>query len=155
MSSHLTFENVIPRLFETIPALRFIYEAELDYMLDEPPLAYVVFGDILIPALETALGDENDELAESIGSFLEDAARGSNSDPALANLLAVEVGEWLMGTTWEARAAVFLGPETKRICRYIPGLATQRLQLRSERETRSLKNPIRSMLKRGQRHTLR
>jgi len=133
MDSDLTFDTVVTRLFEALPTLHFAYEAQFDYTLDEPPLAYLVFGSILIPAFERALDDENNALTESIGSFLEKAARSSKDDARLAELITVEVGEWLAGTTQEARAVQFLGPETKRICRYVPGLATQRQQLRAER----------------------
>jgi hypothetical protein len=44
--------------------------------------------------------------------------------------MGIEIGEWLTGTTYEQQVSPFLGSETKRVCNYVPGLATQRSKLK-------------------------
>jgi hypothetical protein len=75
-------------------------------------------------------------------AFLEDVAEAARKDAGLESLLEVEVGEWLGGAANEASLAPWLGTETKRICRYVPGLATRRVALREEHERQSIKNSI-------------
>jgi hypothetical protein len=48
----------------------------------------------------------------------------------------VEIGEWLSGTRWEAELEPYLGEQTKRGCRYVSGLATQRNSLEAEQARR-------------------
>ena len=128
----ITFETVVSRLFSQFPDLRAIYDIELHYMGDEPPLAYIVFGDVVIPFLESALRAKNLELIASICAFFEECAEGAKQDAKLGDLIAIEVGEWLTGTISEEQIFPFLGPETKRVCRYVHGLATQRWKLKAE-----------------------
>src|SRR4029453_17663119 len=98
---------------------------------------FVVFGSVLVPALERALRDEDLSSIASICSFLEDAAQSSREDARLRELLVVEIGEWLGWAQNEELLATYLGPETKRICGYVPGLATQRLRLKLEQQKSS------------------
>jgi hypothetical protein len=125
----MTFDTVVSELFERLPNPRAVYEV-VHYMLDEPPLAYLVFGSVLIPELERALRQDDVDAVTAIGSFLEEAAHSGQKDARLADLLRIEIGEWLEGSAYEMTVAKYLGPEAKRICRYVPGLATQRLRLR-------------------------
>jgi hypothetical protein len=117
-------------------------------MGEQAPGAYLVFGSVLIPALKQALavGDLGQILP--ICAFLEDVAVAARKDGRLESLLQVEVGEWLGGVANEASLAPWLGTETKRICRYIPGLATQRIALQKEHEKQSIKNRISSFMTR-------
>src|ERR1700733_14965244 len=135
----MTFDTVVPELFERFPDFRSAYEVEFEYMGDEPPLSYLVFGSVFVPALERALREKDVSSVASICSFLEDAAQSSQKDTRLRELLVVEIGEWLGWAQNEELLARYMGQETKRICGYVPGLATQRLTLKLERQKPSLK----------------
>jgi hypothetical protein len=145
----MTYETVVPELFELFPSLRADYETEFEYMGDEPPLGYLAFGSVLVPALERALKEEDLSSVASICSFLEDAAQSGRKDARLEELLRVEIGEWLGWAQNEELLAKYLGPETKRICGYVPGLATQRLRLKAERQKSSLKSRVSTFFRGG------
>jgi hypothetical protein len=144
----MNYETVVADLFTRFPKLKSAYDAEFTYMGTEKPGAYIVFGSLLMPALEQALaaGDLGSILA--ICAFLEDVAEAAKKDLGLESLLEVEVGEWLGGAANEATLAPWLGTETKRICGYVPGLATQRIALRAERDSLGFKGRISSLLTR-------
>lgn len=132
---HVTYENVIRNLFMRMPDLEPLYRERFSYLEGEE-LPYVVFGSFLIPVLETALEDHDTERIRSVCAFLEEAAVSAGTDAGLEQLLLVEIGEWLSGTQWEAEVAPNLGEQTKRVCRYVSGLATQRIALREARRKR-------------------
>jgi len=144
----MNYETVVADLFTRFPKLQSAYDAEFAYMGTEKPGAYIVFGSLLMPALEQALaaGDLGSILA--ICAFLEDVAEAAKKDLGLESLLEVEVGEWLGGAANEASLAPWLGTETKRICGYVPGLATQRIALRAERDKLGFRGRISSLLTR-------
>ena len=129
----MNYTTVVPELFSRFPKLEAAYRVEFAYMGDEEPGQYIIFGSILIPALTDAL--ENGDLGTilPICAFLEDVSTAARHDSALEALLKVEVAEWLGWAANEERLAPWLGTETKRICNYVPGLATQRLQLKAEK----------------------
>ena len=110
--------------------------------------AYIVFGSVLIPALEQALAAGDLGSILPICAFLEDVAEAAEEDRGLENLLRVEVGEWLGGLANEASLTPWLGTKTKRICRYVPGLATQRIALRAEENKRGFNKRISSFMTR-------
>jgi hypothetical protein len=132
----VTYESVIRELFARMPDLEPLYGDQFSY-LDGEELPYVVFGSFLIPILETALERHEDERIRSICAYLEEVALNANSDVGLKGLLRVEIGEWLSGTPLEAEVGPYLGEQTKRICQYVSGLATQRNLLRAERARRN------------------
>ena len=138
----MTYETFTSELFERFPKLRAVWRTRFDYLKDEPPLPYVVFGSLLIPKLEEALETGNLGVILPICAFLEDTAEAGSKDPRLAELVRIEFGEWLGGAANESLRAPWLGKETKLLCRYIPGLATQRRELREERSKRTLKNRL-------------
>ena len=146
-SQLMKYATVVPELFSGFPKLEAAYRAEFAYMGDEEPGQYIVFGSILIPALTTAL--ENGDLGTilPICAFLEDVSTAAHRDVALETLLKVEVAEWLRWAANEERLAPWLGTETKRICNYVPGLATQRLQLRSEEKANTIRALIAATIK--------
>jgi hypothetical protein len=144
----MTYETVIPELFERLPAIRSTYESEFRYMGDGPPLAYIVFGSVLIPYLEAALETGDLQKILTVCAFLEDASDSARKDVSLEALLQVEVGEWLGWAANEDRLVPWLGPETKRICGYVPGLATQRLHLKEKQEKSNLRYCVTSAVKR-------
>src|SRR6266478_730176 len=109
----MTFDTVVPELFERFPDFRSAYESQFEYMGDEPPLSYLVFGSVLVPALEGALRNEDLSSIASICSFLEDAAQSSRKDARRRDLLVVEIGEWLGWAQNEELLATYMGPETK------------------------------------------
>jgi hypothetical protein len=76
-----------------------------------------------------------------------DSGNAARHDGALEALLKVEVAEWLGWTANEERLAPWLGRETKRICNYVSGLATQRLQLRSEEKADTITARIAATIK--------
>lgn len=139
----MTYESVIRELFVQMPDLAPVYREQFSY-LDGEELPYIVLGLFLIPVLETALKDQDTERVRSICAFLEDAATSASEDSGLANLLRIEIGEWLSGKTCEAEVAPWLGEQTKRICRYVSGLATQRNSLEAEQTKRE---PMSRLLK--------
>jgi hypothetical protein len=145
----MTFDTVVPELFERFLDFRSAYEVEFEYMGDEPPLSYLVFGSVFVPALERALREKDVSSVASICSFLEDAAQSSQKDTCLRELLVVEIGEWLGWAQNEELLATYMGPETKRICGYVPGLATQRLRLKLEQQKSSPKSRVSSFFKGG------
>jgi hypothetical protein len=144
----MNYETVITDLFTRFPRFRAIYETKFAYMGDDATSAYIVVGSVLIPALEEALTSGDLASILPICAFLEDIADAARKDAALETLLQVEIGEWLGGTANEALIAPWLGEETKRICRYVPGLATQRIALQRKRNERSYRSRISSLMKR-------
>jgi hypothetical protein len=132
----MNYATIVPDLFSRFPWLEAIYHAEFAYMGDEEAGPYIVFGSILLPALSTALETGDLGTILRICAFLEDVATAAHRDNGLAALMKVEVAEWLGWAKNEERLAPLLGSETKHICNYVPGLATQRLQLRSEKKAR-------------------
>src|ERR1700722_597124 len=142
----MNYETVVADLFKRFPRFQSAYDEQFAYMGKEKPGAYIVFGSVLMPALEEALAAGDLSSILPICAFLEDAAEAAQKDIALEALLQVEVGEWLGGAANETLLAPWLGAETKRICRYVPGLATQRRALRTERNERNFKSRISSLM---------
>ncbi len=128
----MNYETIVTDLFVLFPKLRLLSDDKFAYMGKEKPGPYVVFGSVLIPALDHAL--EAGDLASILRlcAFLEEVAEAAEEDLGLRSLLQVEVGEWLGRVENEAALAPWLGEETGRICRYVPGLATQRAAMRGE-----------------------
>jgi hypothetical protein len=147
----MNYETVVTDLFERFPKLQLAYDMKFAYMGKEKPGAYIVFASVLMPALEQALAAGDLGSILPICAFLEDVAEAAQKDIGLETLLEVEVGEWLGGAANEASLAPWLGIETKRICGYVPGLATQRISLRAEQNKRSLTGRISSFMTRLQR----
>jgi hypothetical protein len=121
------------------------------------PLPYVAIGCVLIPNLERALAEGELAHIVKICAYLEDVAVSSCSDKMLETLLHIEletllhieIGEWIGYAAHEDRLAPWLGPETKRISGYVPGLATQRRQLKEEKARKSLSNRLRRLLQKS------
>jgi hypothetical protein len=143
----MNYATVVPELFSRFPALEVTYHAKFAYMKGDEPGPYLVFGSILIPALTTALEDEDLGFILPICAFLEDVSTAAQQENDLATLMRVEVAEWLRWTANEERLAPWLGSETKHICNYVPGLATQRLQLRSEEKANTVTGRIAAAIK--------
>jgi hypothetical protein len=78
---------------------------------------------------------------------MSDVSTAARHDGALEALLKVEVAEWLGWAANEERFAPWLGTETKRICNYVPGLTTQRLQLRFEEKGNTITARIAATIK--------
>jgi len=126
----MTFDTVIEELFQRFPAMRTEYRSKCQSLgkgADSPSIA---FGHVLLPALQIAL--ERGDLATilKICAYLEDAAESAASDSLLQELIRVECGDWLTEAPNEHLLSPWLGAETKRICGYVPGLATQRRALK-------------------------
>jgi len=134
----MTYASVVAELFERFPKLQSTWQTQFSSTQDTQSMPYIVFGSVLLPALEEALSTRNLGRILPICAFLEDAAEAAGEDPDLRQLLRVEVGEWLAGAADELALWPWLGEETKRVCEYVPGLATQRRALREERKRRSL-----------------
>ena len=128
----VTYESVVRELFARMPDLEPVYREQFDFLAGDE-LQYVVFGSFLIPVIETALESHDVERVRSICAYLEEVASSANTDAGLEGLLRVEIGEWLSGTQWEAEVEPYLGEQTKRRCRYVSGLATQRNLLKAQR----------------------
>ena len=128
----MTYQTTVAELFNRFPDLQITYRSQFSYLGEAEPGPDLIFGSILIPALEKGLEEGNLRTILEICAFLEDAAESAREDAALETLIAVEVGEWLGWASHEERLAPWLGKETKRICGYVPGLATRRMNLQSE-----------------------
>jgi predicted DNA-binding ribbon-helix-helix protein len=127
--------------------LKEVWKTRFDYMGTETDVQYIVFGSVLIPALEEALSARDLSSILPVCAFLEDVAEAARKDSYLESLLRIEVGEWLGGAANESLLTPWLGSETKRICRYVPGLATQRRELQEKQEKRSLASRLSAFLK--------
>jgi hypothetical protein len=143
----MNYATVVPELFSRFPKLEATYRAEFAYMGDEEPGQYIVFGSILIPALTAALENGDLKTILPICAFLEDASTAARHDDSLGTLLKIEVAQWLGWAANEEQLAPWLGTETKRICNYVPGLATQRLQLRSTEKANTITTRIAAIIK--------
>jgi hypothetical protein len=120
----ITYENVIEEMLLRLPELR---EAdEFGLLAFDPPIPYSVFESLLRSSLEDALVRGNLARIVRTTAFLEEVSEAAVRDAGLANLLGVAIGEWLGYVQYEDKLAPWLGPETKRITGYVPGLATQR-----------------------------
>lgn len=134
----MNYSTLVSDLFNRFPELEEVYHRDFAYMASEEPAPYVVFGSILIPALITGLERADREMIARLCGFLEDVSLAARSDLSLLGLMKVEVAEWLGSAASEERLAPSLGPETKRICNYVPGLATQRREPRNEAQERTV-----------------
>jgi hypothetical protein len=148
-NSCMIYDTVVADLFTQFPKLQSTYRAEFAYMGTEKPGAYLVFGSLLMPALERALAAGDLGSILPICAFLEEVAEAAQNDISLRTLLEIEVGEWLGWAANEASLAPWLGTKTKRVCGYVPGLATQRIALRAERDKLSFEGRISSLLTRA------
>ena len=147
-SQPMNYATVVPELFSRLPKLEAVYRAEFGYMGGEEAVQYIVFGSILIPALTTALEEADLATILPICAFFEDVSEAAHHDNDLRTLMRIEVAKWLGWAANEERLAPWLGSETKRICGYVPGLATQRLRLRSEGKANTIAGRIAAIIKR-------
>lgn len=146
-SQGMNYATVVPELFSRFPKLEATYRTEFAYMGADEAIHYIVFGSILIPALTAALEKGDLGVILPICAFLEDASVAARDDNFLRDLMKVEVAEWLGWAANEERLAPWLGLETKHLCNYIPGLATQRLQLRAEAKANKISRRIAATIK--------
>ena len=142
----MTYETAVAELFERFPDMRSRYRSEFDAMGEEAP-AYVVFGSLLVPTLEAALERRDLRTILTICAYLEDASESAGTDSRLHDLIRIEIGEWLGVAANEEVLSPWLGAETKRICGYVPGLATQRRTLKMERDRNRWGHRIAAFLK--------
>jgi hypothetical protein len=135
-------ESVVVELFERFPKLWAAYEKQIGDAMGRPADPYFIFRSVLMPALQDGMNSGDLATILPICAFLEDVAESARNDRGLKKLLRVEVGEWLGGIENEAYLTPWLGTETKRICGYVPGLATQRRVLKAEQKEHTLKDRI-------------
>ena len=131
-------ESVVVELFERFPKLWAAYEKQFKDAMGRPADPYFVFGSVLMPALQDGMNSGDLATILPICAFLEDVAEAARNYRGLEALLHVEVGEWLRGVENEAYLTPWLGTETKRICGYVPGLATQRRGVQAEQKQHTL-----------------
>jgi len=126
----MTFDTAIEELFQRFPAMRAEYRSKCQSLGKGVDSASIAFGHVLLPALQ--IGLERGDLGTilKICAYLEDAAESAASDSLLQELIRVECGNWLAEAANEHLLSPWLGAETKRICGYVPGLATQRRALK-------------------------
>jgi hypothetical protein len=142
----VTYETTVAEFFERFPDLQETYKVQFQHLSGEQPDPSLIFSSILIPALEKALEDGDLRTILHLAAFLEDASESAIGDSRLNRLIAVEVGEWLGWASHEDRLAPWLGAETKRLCGYVPGLATQRLNSGADPQPAGLKDRVASIL---------
>jgi hypothetical protein len=144
----MNYATVVSDMFSRFPKLEAVYRAEFAYMESDEPAPYIVFGSIFIPALTTGLERGDLGTILPLCAFLEDVSLAAREDNSLLGLVKIEIAEWLRWVTNEDRLAPWLGPETKRICNYVPGLATQRHQLRAEVQAKTLSARFAALIRR-------
>jgi hypothetical protein len=144
----MNYATVVSDMFSRFPKLEAAYRAEFAYMGNDEPSPYMIFGSILIPALAKGLERADLGTILPLCAFLEDVSLAARQDESLAGLVKVEVAELLGWVANEDRLAPWLGPETKRICNYVPGLSTQRRQLRAEGQAKTISARIAAMIQR-------
>ena len=135
-------------MYERLPKLKSVADALFISLIEDRGCQYVVFGSVLLPALEGALAARDLGTILRVCAFLEDAAEAAQQDVRLGELLRIEVGEWLGSAANEELLASWLGAETKRICNHVPGLATQRRALREERTAKGIRRRIAAFVNR-------
>ena len=74
--------------------------------------------------------------------------RAARQDNGLLRLIEVEMAEWLGWVENKDRLAPWLVPETRRICNYVPGLATQRRQRRADRQAKTISAQVAAFIRR-------
>ena len=151
----MTYQSVLTELFHMLPFVEERYRESFAYLEGEAPLPYLVFGAVLVPSLEQALAAGDLAKILKIAAFLEEASEGADGDVELATLLRIEIGDWLKRLEHEDRLAMWLGPATRRVCDYVPGLAMGNNQLAEARNeaglVHRLKTRLGDLLKRGAR----
>ena len=125
----MTWDNVIFVMFRRFPDLEIVYSRDFYYMGEAEPSHYLAFGGVLIPALEQALARSDAARIQAISEYLEEVAVASEADSNLADLIRIEVGEWLDSASHGDVLQPWLGQETKRLCGYVSGLGMQRRKL--------------------------
>lgn len=55
----MNYATVVFDLWSRFPNLETAYRAQFAYMGDKDPSPYIVFGSVLVPALATALGEDD------------------------------------------------------------------------------------------------
>ncbi len=122
----IAFKSVVEDMVRAFPELETFSAEERDDTLKEfPELAYVIFGDLFKPFIERAMNSNDVEMLRRICSFLEEASCDAGQDPMLANLIGVEIGEWLQFVQGEDRIGPWLGEQTRKVTGYVPGRATE------------------------------
>ncbi|MGC1299181.1 MAG: hypothetical protein WA869_29505 [Alloacidobacterium sp.] len=111
----MTYETFVKEMLDWFPSLRSECSA---YMDDDDPLPYVAIGCVLNPWLETCLEARDVASLAKAGEFVEAAAAASRSDARLADLIGIEIGEWLPGVRERKLLLSYLGPETHKLCGY-------------------------------------
>jgi hypothetical protein len=137
----MNYETVVTDLFKRFPKLQSVYDVKFAYMGNESPGAYIVFGSVLMPALEEALAVGDLGTILPICAFLEDVAEAAQRDIGLESLLQVEVGEWLGGTSKRnsPRAVAWSGNKANlRVC---TGARDSTNRLENRTETEKLQKP--------------
>ncbi len=151
----MTFASVIFDLFHALPLIEQRYRESLAYTEDEEPLPYLVFGAVLVPALEQALVAGDLATILKVAAFLEEAAEAARSDADLRTLIRIEIGDWLGRLEHADHLAMWLGPETKRVCGYPASSATPLHQVGRESKrtgpVQRLKMRLSGLLKRESR----
>ena len=130
----MTFDTAIEELFERFPAMRAEYRSQCQSLGKGTHSPYIAFGHVLLPALQMALERGDLSTILKICAYLEDAAECAASDALLQELIQVECGNWLAEAANEHLLAPWLGAETKRLCGYVPGVATQRRALKLQQK---------------------
>ena len=111
----MTFETFVEEMLARFPFLRTECSS---YMDDNEPLAYVAFGCVLNPWLDSCLNARDIANITKACEFLEASAIDSRSDARLNDLIAVELGEWLPEVRERDLLLSYLGHETRRVCSY-------------------------------------
>ena len=143
----MDYQSVVPTLFARFPGLERLYREQFAYMGTADLAPHIVFGSVLVPALAKAVALGDLATIQRICGFLEDASVAAKTDGSLRTLIKIEVGEWLAWTAGEDQIAPWLGGETRHVCNYVEGLASQRFQLVAEEKAMSVATRISSAMR--------
>ena len=81
-------------------------------------MPYVAIGAVFIPWLEVCLKACDVPKIAKACDFLEAAADNGRADSRLDDLIAIEIGEWLLEVLDRKLLLSHFGPNTQRVCRY-------------------------------------
>jgi hypothetical protein len=111
----MTYETFVKNMIEQFP---FLKEECLVYMDDDDPLPYVAVGAVFIPWLEACLKAQDVSKVAKACDFIEVAAAEGQADSRLADLIGIEIGEWLPEVLDRHLLLSHFGPHTERACHY-------------------------------------
>jgi hypothetical protein len=113
------------------------WSSEYEKSYDAEDGNYVIFGDFIIPKIETAVATGDGPLLSKAFAFFEEAATW---DEASSALIHIEVGEWAVGYAKRNEVAVWFGPFVRDAISAIEDWNTDFIKKQTPNKTAENKN---------------